>query len=427
MKSKVRPPLDFGAANPADGSAVASADPAPQASPAPMQEAPRAPLPALTPDEAADLAIRPPPTSLQRLSPVQAEETDIGRGGYAAAIVFGVLWAGALVAFMLGMGEGGALQFGPLQFVILAVLAAAPFAMAILIAYALRQGAKLAAETRRAKAVAERMLGPALLAAADAGTAVDDVRKRIQEASAAAEKAKADLTSLRETVAAETRGLIEASQQASRSAETIKVTLGREREQMFDLAHSLDRQAVGVTEAVSRQARMVADASDLAQTQIREAEAALIGAVRTGQRARSEPDGTAGRPGRPGRPAPHRTARLLRPDRGAAREPGRRLDAHPRGRRGAGAAVQSGGGSAAGSAVGRRRAVRGDDLRRPLRARDPRPAHPRSRPGAGRARAVGTGGRRDGHGARAADLDRHGFDLPRGARDRRPHCDRRAG
>jgi chromosome segregation ATPase len=102
---------------------------------------------------------------------------------------------------------------------------------------------------------------------------VDEMRRSIEEASRAAETAKADLASLRDAVQLQTQGLMEASKEANRSAEAIKLSLGREREQLFDLASSLDKQSTGVTEAVGRQARMVADASDLAQTQIREAEA----------------------------------------------------------------------------------------------------------------------------------------------------------
>src|SRR5580693_1235521 len=44
---------------------------------------------------------------------------------------------------------------------------------------------------------------------------------------------------------------------------------------MGALAGALDAQAAGVVDAITRNAKMVAEASDLAETQIREAEAAL--------------------------------------------------------------------------------------------------------------------------------------------------------
>jgi hypothetical protein len=73
MKSPVRPPLDFGV------------------TPMIEPEEARAPLPAITPAEAADLAIRPPPAALQRLSPVEPEGVAIGQWGYAAAVAVGLL------------------------------------------------------------------------------------------------------------------------------------------------------------------------------------------------------------------------------------------------------------------------------------------------------------------------------------------------
>ena len=60
---------------------------------------------------------------------------------------------------------------------------------------------------------------------------------------------------------------------AGRTARRLGETLGRERDQMQTLSVQLDSQSVGVLDAVERQSRMVVDASDLAQTQLREAEA----------------------------------------------------------------------------------------------------------------------------------------------------------
>ncbi|KAK0350097.1 hypothetical protein LTR94_030402, partial [Friedmanniomyces endolithicus] len=80
---------------------------------------------------------------------------------------------------------------------------------------------------------------------------------------------------LRQALADETTRLNEAADAAGRTARRLTENLGREREQMKTLGLHLDSQATGVIDAVERQSRMVADASDLAQAQLREAEAAL--------------------------------------------------------------------------------------------------------------------------------------------------------
>jgi hypothetical protein len=80
---------------------------------------------------------------------------------------------------------------------------------------------------------------------------------------------------LREALAQETTRLNEAAEVAGRTARRLVEQLGGERDQMQVLGDKLDTQATGVLDAVERQSRMVVDASDLAQTQLREAEAAL--------------------------------------------------------------------------------------------------------------------------------------------------------
>jgi hypothetical protein len=80
---------------------------------------------------------------------------------------------------------------------------------------------------------------------------------------------------LREALSQETTRLNEAAETAGRTARRLAEQLGDEREKMQVLATRMDGQASDVIEAVERQSRMVVDASDLAQTQLREAEAAL--------------------------------------------------------------------------------------------------------------------------------------------------------
>ena len=175
MKSNVRQPLDFNTTPAEEG---------------------RAPLPALSPGEDADLAIRPPPGALQRLAPVEGENPGIGRWGYVAALLFGALWAGALIAFVAGYE--GAVDFGPLGTVILGLLAVAPLGLALLVAY-VQAGLALALEGRRAKAVAERRSAPRPgHGEPRGGGRCPRMRSRTPRAR---RQAKIDLLALRDTVA----------------------------------------------------------------------------------------------------------------------------------------------------------------------------------------------------------------------------------
>src|SRR5258708_1000752 len=77
-----------------------------------------------------------------------------------------------------------ALQNNSFAFAALALLALGPIALIWIAAYLVQQGRGLAAETRRARALADSLLAPAALAARGAGSAVDAVRVEIQRASA---------------------------------------------------------------------------------------------------------------------------------------------------------------------------------------------------------------------------------------------------
>ncbi len=195
---------------------------------------------------------------------------------YLSAGVVSVLWALAPVMFAWGYRrEIVPFASEPFALVILALLALGPVALVWLAAYVAHQGAKLASETRRAQALADTLLQPAALAARGAGTAVETVRREIEHATAAAGQARDELSALRDVLAVESRGLVEAAQASHRATQALTQSLGGEREKISLLVNDLDAQATGVTDAIARHARMVAEASDLAETQIREAEAAL--------------------------------------------------------------------------------------------------------------------------------------------------------
>lgn len=215
----------------------------------------------------------PAPTTSRAV--VRPSDAPSGRHAYLFAGVASALWIG-------GVASWAAYEFGsagvtpdPLRLAIYALIALAPAGLAIMLAHAIRQGAGLASETRRARELAEALVAPTALAAQQTGDVLSALRSDIDLAAVAAERARADMTLLREALVQETTRLNEAAETAGRTARRLAEQLGRERDQMQTLGVHLDTQAAGVIDAVERQSRMVADASDLAQTQLREAEAAL--------------------------------------------------------------------------------------------------------------------------------------------------------
>ncbi|MBS0363174.1 MAG: polar localization protein TipN [Proteobacteria bacterium] len=195
---------------------------------------------------------------------------------YLTAFAVAVVWAAGPIAFAIGY-RNAVVPFRDDLFAlgVFAALAVGPALFVFFAAYMVRQGQKLGAEARRAKAMAEEMLSPAMVAAARAHDVVYGVREEIMRAGHAADEARETLLALRETLAQESERLIESTDQSRRSAQELTETLGKERSEMGALSHSLDAQANRVSDTISLQAKMVAEATELAQTQLREAETAL--------------------------------------------------------------------------------------------------------------------------------------------------------
>ncbi|SDQ25642.1 tipN [Brevundimonas sp. 374] len=237
-----------------------------------------------TPETPVDMAVAvgQPPAPFELSKPravktvqAKAQAEPSGRHAYVIAGVASALWIGGVASWTAyEFGAGGA-ELDPLRIAIYALIALAPAGLAIMLAHALRQGAGLAAETRRARQLAEALVAPTALAAQQTGEVLQSLRSDIDHATLAAERARNDMALLREALAQETTRLNEAAENAGRTARRLTENLGRERDQMQTLGIHLDTQASGVIDAVERQSRMVADASDLAQAQLREAEAAL--------------------------------------------------------------------------------------------------------------------------------------------------------
>ncbi|WP_421738180.1 polar localization protein TipN [Caulobacter sp.] len=192
------------------------------------------------------------------------------------AVAAASLWALAPIAFALGYARDvPALKVEGFALAVFIGMAVGPALMTLLGAYLLRQAQGVSAELRRSRTLTDRLVTPAALAAAGASGAVEAVRHQIDNATAAAEEARERILSLRQSLAEETARLAEAAADSARMANQLAQGLGHERQALETLSLTLDTRSTAVVDAIGSQARMVAEASDLAETQLREAEAAL--------------------------------------------------------------------------------------------------------------------------------------------------------
>jgi hypothetical protein len=198
------------------------------------------------------------------------------RHAYLLALVATVLWAGGLAAYTLGLRERiGPFESEPFAIAILAVLGLAPVGLIWVGAYALRQSARLMAEMKRLETLSNDMVAPAAMSAAEVGSAVQAIRKEIQSAVSAADRARADLMHLKDLLTLEGDRLIEMAAGSAQKASGLVQDLGRERQEFGVLQGKLEARVGEINDSIGRHAKMVSEASDLAQTQIQEAEAAL--------------------------------------------------------------------------------------------------------------------------------------------------------
>jgi len=212
------------------------------------------------------------------LPDLKAPPAPSSRGPYIAASIASVVWAGGLAAFVVGyQSRLGPLDNAAFGLAVLAALAVAPLGFIWAAAFAVRQALQLAGEVRRAKQLTDVMIGPAAVAANEAGSVVEALRQQVDAAARMADEAAQHLTALREALARETAQLSDAAGNAHRTAVALTDGLAKERGQMQTLAVTLDARAAAVADAINRQVDMVTQAADLAETNLREAEASLAG------------------------------------------------------------------------------------------------------------------------------------------------------
>ena len=195
---------------------------------------------------------------------------------YLAAMFVSVLWAGAPIAFAYGYRVAKSpFDFDPFVMLVLGAMAVGPAALVWVAAYMIQQGRRLGAEARRAKLVTDEMLAPALAAGLQAHEIAQSMRHEIASAGAAVLEARTALQGLREALSGESDRLIAVTSHSAEAVGNLTLTLSSERTEMAMLAATLEARSGVIASAITEQTRRVTDASDLAEAQMREAEALL--------------------------------------------------------------------------------------------------------------------------------------------------------
>jgi hypothetical protein len=194
---------------------------------------------------------------------------------YFGAVIASVIWAAGVSAFAVGYQGWKAFDYDLYRLTILAFLSVGPVPILFGAALLMQRSAALAMETRRAYALSQAMTAPTAHAAGKAADLLRTLREEISRATETADRARADLAAIRDSLERQTRDLEATTAQAVQTAGAATGTLGRERERMAEIGEALDRQAASVAAAMDNQFHMVRDAAELAQTQLKEAESAL--------------------------------------------------------------------------------------------------------------------------------------------------------
>lgn len=280
-RKRVHPPLNFTPLVPSEDSAAREA---PRETVRPRDAAGLPPKPK-TPSKlkAQPMPADPPPLeptatplSVSRGSVKRAPDLGIARHAYLVAGLASVGWAGMLIAYEVGYVRGwNVLLHTPTHLAVLLSLALLPALFLVAAAFTARQGARLADEARWAHSLADDLTTPVALAAARTGDILGAIRDEVERANQAAQAAQDQLNAVRENLAAETERLTETAAEAQRTARVMGETLAQERDGVSALLGELNAGAQGLSEGVERQTRLVAETSDLARSQLHEAEASL--------------------------------------------------------------------------------------------------------------------------------------------------------
>ena len=195
---------------------------------------------------------------------------------WLAAAFVSTLWALAPVAFALGYLRGLApFDYDPFVLLILGAMAIGPAGLIWVAVNLFVEGRRLRRESQRSSRLADEMIAPALAAGLSTAEIAARLAAEVARAGEAAERMSRQVESLRSALEIESGLLDSAARTAGNAATEMTVGLSRERDRLESLASGLDARTSAVTDAIARQARLVGEVSDLAETQLREAEASF--------------------------------------------------------------------------------------------------------------------------------------------------------
>ena len=142
----------------------------------------------------------PPATTSSRSPSVKATKTKTktapkskssgGGSAYMLATLAAALWAGGIASFVAYEYGSGMVDLDPVRIAVYALIAIAPVGLIYLLAHVARLGSGLAAESRRARELAEAMVAPTAYAAHEAGGILSVLRNDIETANQTAERAR---------------------------------------------------------------------------------------------------------------------------------------------------------------------------------------------------------------------------------------------
>jgi hypothetical protein len=244
----------------------------PETAAADAPEATEAAEPPAPAESAAPPAFLTAPVAPRRRAPKPPSDAPV----WLAAAFVSVLWAFAPIAFALGYRQGKApFDYDPFVLMVLGAMAIGPAGLVWVAASLFVEGRRLRRESGRAARLADEMVAPAVAAGISAGEIATGLQAEVARAGEAAERMAQRLEGLRSAMEAEAGRLDSAARTAGTTAGEMAAGLGRERERLEGLASGLDARTSAVTDAIARQARLVGEVSDLAETQLREAEASF--------------------------------------------------------------------------------------------------------------------------------------------------------
>lgn len=199
-----------------------------------------------------------------------------GAGLGLAGTLLALAWLGGIGLLGYGAWMNGALATIPNWMLAGgAVVAALPGLMILFAASAAREGARSRAHAARLAAAADKMLTPSPAAEASARKVGVSVRGEIAALDRALDQVVARLREVESVVARQTLAVDNAVAAAQTGARQMAQGLERERAELAQIAHDLNEQANLIGEAISRHTRMIAEATRMAEAEVRAADEAL--------------------------------------------------------------------------------------------------------------------------------------------------------